>query len=99
MKYEYVWQYVGGPPSRSSFVYFGAKPDKGFGLEISMWPEVGRERERSWTKELREEVGDGRREWPVDTREQRDQLAWDRVQSSEGRPVKKGCRNFARNQR
>ena len=28
-----------------SFVCFGAKPDKGFGLEISTRPEVGRERE------------------------------------------------------
>ena len=28
-----------------SFVCFGAKPDKGFGLKISTWPELGRERE------------------------------------------------------
>ena len=37
------------------FVCFGAKPDKGFGLEISTRPEVGKRTPvRSWTKELRE---------------------------------------------
>ena len=37
-----LWHYVGGPPSRR---FLCAKPDKGFGLEISMWLEVGRERQ------------------------------------------------------
>ena len=33
---------------------FGTKPDKGFGLKISMWPEVGKERQsESETKGLR----------------------------------------------
>ena len=36
------------------FVWFRAKTDKGFGLEISTWPEVGRERQsESETKGLR----------------------------------------------
>ena len=46
-----------------------------------MWPEVGRERQsESEAKRLRRGVGEGWREWPVDTGQQRDQLAWDRVQ-------------------
>ena len=54
------------------FVCFGAKPDKGFGLEISTRPEVGKgTRVRIWTKELREvswrrRVADG-----VDTGQQK----------------------------
>ena len=62
------------------FVYFGAKPDKGFGLEILTWPEVGREREsQSKTKELEEGSRHRTAERPV---------GWDEVQSSEGRRVK-----------
>ena len=65
------------------FVCFGAKPDKGFGLEISTRPEVGRERESGLGQRNSEEaVGEGWREWPVDTGQQRDQSAWDRVQES-----------------
>ena len=57
---------------------------KGFGLEISGWPEVGKGiREGSWTKGLEE--GSWRRttDRAVDTGQQRDELAWERVQSSE----------------
>ena len=59
------------------FDYLGAKPDKGFGPEISMWPEVGRERQSGvGQKELREGVGEGWHEWLVDTRQRSEQSAW-----------------------
>ena len=57
------------------FVCFGAKLDKGFGLEISKRSEVGRERQsESWKKEPREVSG--RREtqggsWGFDTGQQK----------------------------
>ena len=73
------------------FVCFGAKPDKGFGLEISTWLEVGRERRsESWTKGLEE--GSWRRttDRAVDTGQQRDESAWERVQTNEWSPVKIG---------
>ena len=61
---------------------------KGFGLEISAWPEVGKgTREGSWKKELEEGVGDGTTDRAVDTGKQRS-VGWDEVQSSEGRRVK-----------
>ena len=70
------------------FVCFGAKPDKGFWTRDLGWPEVGRERRaESWTKELEEAVGEGWREWPVDTGAERP-VGWDEVQNSEGRRVK-----------
>ena len=70
------------------FVCFGAKPDKGFWTRDLGWPEVGRERRsESETKELEEGVGEGWREWPVDTGAERP-VGWDDVQSSEGRRVK-----------
>ena len=75
-----------------SFVCFGAKPEKGFGLEISTRPEVGRERESlSWKKEptegsWRRETQGGRR--PVDTGHLRDQSDEIGSSRSEGRPVK-----------
>ena len=56
------------------FVSFGAKPDKVFGLEISKWPVVGRERElESETKGLEE--GSWRRttDRAVDIGQQKDQ--------------------------
>ena len=66
------------------FVCFGVKPDKGFGLEISTWPEVGREcQSESWTKELEEGSWRWMTDRAVDTGQQRDELAWERVQSSE----------------
>ena len=62
-----------------SFVCFGAKPDKGFGLEISTRPEVGRERELGGTQRSESAMGDG--EWQMEsTPDSRgDQSAWDRV--------------------
>ena len=47
-----------------------------------------RERERNWKKGLREGVGEGWREWPVDTGQQRDQSDEIGSSCSEGRPVK-----------
>ena len=62
------------------FVCFGAKPDKGFGLEISTWPEVGRERQsESETKGLRRRQlakSDASGQSTPDSRS--DQLAWER---------------------
>ena len=57
-----------------SFVCFGAKPDKGFGLEISTSPEVGRERQsENETKGLRSwQLGKGDAS-DQSTPEQRDQ--------------------------
>ena len=47
---------------------------KGFRLEILAWPEVGKgTREERRTKELEEGVGEGWREWPVDSGEQRNE--------------------------
>ena len=61
---------------------------KGFGLEISGDRKWGRERQsESWKKELAEGVGEGWREWPVDTGAERP-VGWDEVQSREGRRVK-----------
>ena len=74
------------------FVCFGAKPDKGFGLEISTRPEVGREHQsESWTKEHRE--GSWRREtqggsWGVDTGQRETSRHEIESSISEGRPVK-----------
>ena len=54
---------------------------KGFGHEISAWPEVVRGREkRVGQRNSKLAVGEGGREWPVDTGQQRDQSAWYRVQ-------------------
>ena len=59
---------------------------KGFGLKISTWPEVGRERlSESWKKGLEKGVGEVRRTEAVDTGQQRDQSAWDRVQPQWGK--------------
>ena len=63
------------------FVCFGAKPDKGFGLEISTWPEVGRERQsESETKGLRRRLlakGDASGQSTPDSRE----TSWDEIGS------------------
>ena len=76
-----MWHYVGGPPSRQPLC-FGAKPDKGFGLEISTWPEVEREcQSESWTKELRE----GSWQWRGAVGSIRDQSTWERVQHQWGK--------------
>ena len=64
---------------------------KGFGLEISAWPEVvtGREKRVGWTKEL---TGSWRRDTDKGSRlrtpEQRGESAWERVQDSEEDRVK-----------
>ena len=56
---------------------------------ISSWPEVGRERQsESWTKELREAVGEGWRKWPVDTGQQKWPVGMSESSISERRPVK-----------
>ncbi len=56
------------------FVCFGAKPDKGFGLEISTRLEVGKgTRVTIWTKELREVSWRRTTDRAVDTGQQRDQ--------------------------
>ena len=52
------------------FVCFGAKPNKGLSPRSRRDREWVRERE-SWTKELGERVGEGWREWPVDTGQQK----------------------------
>ena len=75
--------------SDDSFVCFGSKPDKGFWTWESRrdrkWVGEGDERVRQRDWEVG--VGEGWREWPVDTGAERP-VGWDEVQSSEGRRVK-----------
>ena len=58
-----------------SFVCFGAKPDKVFWTrDLEVTGSDKGTREESWTRELEEKaVGEGWREWAIDTGEQRDQ--------------------------
>ena len=74
-------------------VCFGAKPDKGFGLEISTRPEVGTERqsERVGRRNSEKSVGDGRRRVAVGSRHRTaEETSRHEIgsRSSEGRPVK-----------
>ena len=77
-----------------SFVYFGAKPDKGFGLEISdaTGSRQGNASQRVVQRNSEKAVGYGRRRVAdeVDTGQQRDQSDEIGSSSSEGRPVKMG---------
>ena len=53
------------------FVCFGAKPNKGLSPRSRRNRKWIRERETSWTKELKEGVGEEWREWSVDTGQQK----------------------------
>ena len=74
------------------FVCFGVKPDKGFGLEISTRPEVGKETPVGVEQRNPEEaVGDGRRREAVGSRHRTAEETSQQEResnSSEGRPVK-----------
>ena len=57
-----------------SFVCFGAKPDKGFWTrDLDVTGSGKGTQEESWKRSSKKAVGEGWREWPVDTGEQRDE--------------------------
>ena len=67
------------------FVCFGAKPDKGFWLEISDETESGVG--KAGPREDREKLAKGDAEGQSTTDSRRDQSAWDRVQGPESTTV------------
>ena len=68
------------------FVCLGAKPDKGFGLEISDETESGVG--KAGSREAREAVSVGWRKGAVDNRQQKRPVGWDRVQEQYGRQAR-----------
>ena len=67
-----LWHYEGGAPSKRSFFLFWRETKQRPEIEISTRPEVGKGTpERSWKKELREAVDEGRRRGAVDTGQQK----------------------------
>ena len=74
------------------FVCFGAKLDKGFGLEISTWPEVGK---GTRVGELdkgtqRSQLATGNAGWQLESTPDREETSRHEIESSssEGRSVK-----------